>query len=107
MRLLLARIERRHPWARAFRELDFWIPLGSQCTMMPPMQTVMQQRDEFARLDGVAELAFCFGFPYADFSGCGVAVAAFADTQAQADAAADAFKAYVDSQETSFVQDTL
>ena len=33
MRLLLARVERGRPWARAFRTLDFWIPLGSQCTL--------------------------------------------------------------------------
>ena len=30
MRLLLDRIARGKPWARAFRTLDFWIPLGSQ-----------------------------------------------------------------------------
>ena len=38
MRLLLARIARAQPWARAFRQLDFWIPLGSQCTLVPPMR---------------------------------------------------------------------
>ena len=41
---------------------------------------------------GVAEVAFCFGFPYADFADCGVALAAYAETQAQADAAVDAFE---------------
>jgi microcystin degradation protein MlrC len=107
MRLLLARIERGRPWARAFRELDFWIPLGSQCTLMPPMQTVMTERASLAERLGAAELAFCFGFPYADFVGCGVAIAAFSDTQAQADAAADALLAYVNAQEAGFVQDTL
>ena len=107
MRLLLQRIERKRPWARAFRTLDFWIPLGSQCTLMPPMQTVMTERAGLAERLGSVELAFCFGFPYADFAGCGAAIAAFADTQAQADAAADALLAYVNTQEASFVQDTL
>jgi microcystin degradation protein MlrC len=107
MRLLIARIKRGQPWARAFRTLDFWIPLGSQCTLMPPMQTVMTQRAELADRLGAVELAFCFGFPYADFVGCGAAVAAFADTQARADAAADAFLGVVNAQEASFVQDTL
>ena len=87
--------------------LDFWIPLGSQCTLMPPMQTVMTERAALAQRLGAVELAFCFGFPYADFVGCGAAVAAFAETQAQADAAADAFLAFVNAQEASFVQDTL
>jgi microcystin degradation protein MlrC len=107
MRLLLTRNKRGHPWARAFRTLDFWIPLGSQCTLMPPMQTVMTERAALAERLGSVELAFCFGFPYADFAGCGAAIAAFADTQAKADAAADALLAYVNAQEASFVQDTL
>jgi microcystin degradation protein MlrC len=103
---IAARIDRGHPWARAFRTLDFWIPLGSQCTLMPPMQTVMQERDSLAQRLGAVELAFCFGFPYADFSGCGAAIAAFADSQARADAAADAFLATVAAQEASFAQET-
>ena len=107
MRLLLTRIERGRPWARAFRTLDFWIPLGSQCTLMPPMQTVMTERAGLAERLGSVELAFCFGFPYADFAGCGAAVAAFAETQAEADAAADALLGFVNAQEASFGQETL
>jgi microcystin degradation protein MlrC len=107
MRLLLQRVKLGRPWARAFRTLDFWLPLGSQCTLMPPMQTVMTERAGLAERLGSVELAFCFGFPYADFAGCGAAIAAFADTQAAADAAADALLAFVNAQESSFVQDTL
>ncbi|MFO1024431.1 MAG: M81 family metallopeptidase [Acetobacteraceae bacterium] len=107
MRLLLARIKRGSPWARAFRPLDFWIPLGSQCTLMPPMEPVMTERASLEQRMGAAELAFCFGFPYADFDGCGAAIAAFADTQARADAAADALLATVQARESTFVQDTL
>ena len=107
MILLLNRIEYGRPWVRAFRVLDFWIPLGSQCTLMSPMQTVMTERAALAERLNVVELAFCFGFPYADFVGCGAAVAAFAETQATADAAADAFLAFVNAQERHFVQDTL
>jgi microcystin degradation protein MlrC len=106
MRLLLDRIARGRPWARAFRALDFWIPLGSQCTLMPPMQTVMTERADLAHRLGAVELAFCFGFPYADFAGCGVAIAAFANNQAHADAAADAFLGCVNAREASFVQET-
>jgi microcystin degradation protein MlrC len=107
MRLLLARIERGRPWAQAFRTLDFWIPLGSQCTLMPPMQPVMTEREGLADRLGSVELAFCFGFPYADFVGCGAAIAAFAETQAGADAAADALLGFVNAQEARFVQETL
>ena len=107
MRLLLDRIARGKPWARAFRQLEFWLPLGSQCTLMPPMQDVMAERASLAERMAVTELAFCFGFPYADFPDCGPAIAAYADTQAKADAAADSFTAHVTARETAFVQDTL
>ena len=48
MRLLLQRIERGKPWARAFRQLEFWIPLGSQCTLLQPMNEVMAERASLA-----------------------------------------------------------
>jgi microcystin degradation protein MlrC len=107
MRLLLRRIARGTPWARAYRQLEFWLPLGSQCTLLQPMSEVMAERTSLADRMEVAELAFCFGFPYADFPDCGAAVAAFADTQARADAAADAFAAHVAAREAEFVQDLL
>jgi microcystin degradation protein MlrC len=87
--------------------LDFWIPIGSQCTLLQPMKEVMQERASLAERIEVAELAFCFGFPYADFADCGPALAAFADTPAKADAAADAFAAHVAARESAFVQETL
>ena len=101
MRLLLQRIERGRPWARAFRQFEFWLPLGSQCTLMPPMNEVMAERASLAERMDAVELAFCFGFPYADFADCGPAVAAYADTQAKADAAADAFAAHVAAREAT------
>jgi microcystin degradation protein MlrC len=107
MRLLLERIRRGAPWAKAFRTLDFWLPLGSQCTMTPPMAPAMEQRELIADRTGVAELAFCFGFPYADFPGCGAAIAAYGDTEAQAAEAADALLADLNAREASFVQHTM
>ncbi len=71
------------------------------------MQTVMMERASLAERLGSVELALCFGFPYADFVGCGAAIAAFAETQASADAAADALLAYVNTLEADFLQDTL
>jgi len=106
-KLLLDRIRNGRPWARAFRQLDFWIPIGAQCTLMPPMSEAMDERAAMAGQDGIAELAFCFGFPYADFPDCGPAVAVYADTAEAADRVADAFVASVAARETSFVQDLL
>jgi microcystin degradation protein MlrC len=105
MLLLIARIKRGRPWARAFRQLDFFIPLTNQCTLVAPMQPVLEERARLA--EGVVELGFCFGFPYADFADCGVALAAYADTQDQADAAADALAGVIASREASFALDIL
>jgi microcystin degradation protein MlrC len=102
MELLLARIRRGAPFARAFREIDFFIPLNSQCTQLPAMAAVMAERARLAADASIAELGFCFGFPYADFSGCGPALAAYAVTQAAADASADALHRFVLEREASF-----
>jgi microcystin degradation protein MlrC len=107
LRLLLRRIGRGEPWARTFRQLGFWIPLGSQCTLVPPMREVMTERASLAERLGTVELAFCFGFPYADFRDCGPAVAAYADTDAKADAAADALVRHIEAREADFVQVVL
>lgn len=102
MSLLIERIRRGTPWARAFRQVDFFIALPMQCTMVAPMAPVLEEREQLNAHTGVAEVAFCFGFPYADFKDCGVALAAYAETQAQADAAADALKSFIDAREASF-----
>jgi microcystin degradation protein MlrC len=102
MELLVQRIKRGTPWAKSFRQVDFFIALPMQCTMVPPMSPVLDERARLNEAKGVAEVAFCFGFPYADFKDCGVALAVYAETQAQADAAADALKAFIDSREASF-----
>jgi microcystin degradation protein MlrC len=101
-RLLLERIRRGKPWGRAFATLDFLIPLTMQCTLVEPMAGVMAERERLAAAHGVAELGFCFGFPYADFPGCGVAIAAWAEEPAAAAAAVSALKAYMDAREPSF-----
>ncbi len=106
-RLLFDRINRREPWKKAWRQLDFWIPLGAQCTLMPPMEPVMAERAAIANRPGIVELAFCFGFPYADFAGCGPFLAAYADTQTAADQAADEFLELVNMREHEFTQELL
>ena len=102
MRLLLTRIDRGTPFAKAFRQIDYWTPITSQCTLMPPMLPVMEAREAIIARCGAIDLAWCFGFPYADFPGCGAALCAYADTQDAANAAADAFVAEMNAREPSF-----
>ncbi|MDQ1079231.1 M81 family metallopeptidase [Pseudoroseomonas cervicalis] len=107
MQLLADRIARGTPFARAFRQAEYWMPLTTQCTMVEPMQGVMATRAELARRPGVAELGFCFGFPYADFADCGVALACYAQDQAAADQAADALLAVLAEREPLFAGSAL
>jgi microcystin degradation protein MlrC len=106
-RLLFERIRRGAPWSRAFRRLDFWIPLGAQCTLVSPMDQVMAERAMIGGHPDVVELAFCFGFPYADFCGCGPALAVYANTQHEADKTADQFLSIVANREPEFTQELL
>lgn len=105
LRLLVERTARGRPWAMAFRELDFLIPITSQCTMVEPMAGVMAARERLA--EGVAELAYCFGFPYADFPGCGQAIACWAETAAAAAQAAEALAAEIAAREAAFTGGVL
>ena len=107
MALLLGRIAAGRPFARAFRQLDYWMPITTQCTLIAPMQDVMAERTAIAERTGIDELAWCFGFPYADFPGCGPALAAYAATQDVADAAADEFLAALGRRERDFVFDIM
>jgi microcystin degradation protein MlrC len=101
--LLLQRIRRGAPFAKAWRQLDFLYPLMTMCTMHAPMDALMAARERIAARHGVAELAFCFGFAFADFPGNSPAIVAYADTQAQADAAADELLALCHAREPDFV----
>jgi microcystin degradation protein MlrC len=107
MKLLIARIERKKPWARAFRQVAFFLPLTTQCTLVDPMKSLLDERTARAARDGSVELGFCFGFPYADFADCGAALAAYADTQQAADATADGFLGAINAREADFRLDVL
>ncbi|WP_158818244.1 M81 family metallopeptidase [Methylocapsa sp. S129] len=96
---LLLRSGRR--FAKAFRQMPFLIPISWQCTTIEPC------KDIYARLAGlesaaVPTLSFAPGFPAADFSGCGPSVMAYGQTQADADAAADAIAKLVADSEATF-----
>jgi microcystin degradation protein MlrC len=107
MTLLFERIRRDAPWERAFRQLDFWIPITSQCTLADPMRRVMAARQRMEVSHGVVEIAFCFGFPYADFVDAGPGVAVYAATQGLADEAAARFAALVSENEAAFRLDVV
>lgn len=107
MRLLLRMVREGRRPAKAFRELDYWTPLPGQCTMVAPMSDVMAERARLGEAAGVWEVGFCFGFPYADFPGCGMAIASYADTPEQAEKAAADLAAFIAAKEHEFALGVL
>ncbi len=98
-------MERGAPFAKAFRRIPFLVPIAWQSTRAQPAQGVY---DLVAGLEGggVSATSFFFGFPAADFPGCGPTVICYGDTQADADGAADRIEAAVLAAEAQFAGKT-
>ncbi|MFV0296591.1 MAG: M81 family metallopeptidase [Hyphomicrobiaceae bacterium] len=91
--------------AKAFRQLDFLIPINGGCTEFDTARGIYL--DLMPRLeretDSLWGLSFAAGFPHADFHDCGPSVMALADTQAAADKAAETLAQAVADREADFL----
>ncbi|MBK4216991.1 M81 family metallopeptidase [Paracoccus caeni] len=96
----LDRLMRGGPNFKAFRQLDFLIPIAWQSTLGEPGGRLYQLSAEPA--EGLHTASLFMGFPAADFADCGPSVVAYASTQAQADAVADRILAAVNKAEPEF-----
>ena len=92
--------------AKAFRQIDYLIPLTAQCTMSEPAASIYE---EVAALDGkllgngkVSTISLATGFPPADIVGCGASVIAYGDTEAAASEAADRIVKQMNENEALF-----
>lgn len=95
------------PWpVRLRRQLPFLIPLTSQCTLVEPMRSLMEQAGATVA-PGLAALEFFPGFPAADVPECGPTVVALGREPAVVEAAAAGFAAAVLAQEPAFGLDLL
>lgn len=94
-------LKTKQRFARAFRQLPFLIPISWQCTNDEPTRGIYRK---LAALESAAvpTLSFAPGFPAADFEHCAPSVFAYGRTQADADAAADAIAALIESHENDF-----
>ena len=100
-RLLAQLLERGAPFATAFRQLDYIIPITAQSTRRQPAGRLYGMLDGLAG-EGVASVDFAFGFPPADIHDCGASVYACGDDQEAVDTAADAMMAALQAAEDSF-----
>src|SRR6202140_476919 len=91
----------KQKFAKAFRQLPFLIPISWQCTNDQPTKSIYRKLAALTS-EAVPTLSFAPGFPAADFADCGPSVFAYARTQADADAAADAMAKLIIGHEDDF-----
>lgn len=91
--------------AKAFQQLNFLIPVNSGCTGFGPSKEVyFEVMPAIEReLPGVFGLSFACGFPQADIADVGPSAIAYADSQANADKAADRLAQEAASREARYL----
>ncbi len=99
--LLRARLARGKPFAKAFRKLDFLIPLTWQCTLVEPGASIYRRLSEL-ETGGVASLSFTPGFPPADIRESGPAIFAYGEDQDSTEAAVEALTSEVEAKKDGF-----
>ena len=88
-------------FAKAFRRLPFLVPIAWQSTRAEPGRAIYDLVAETEAGD-VTSASFFFGFPAADFEGCGPTVICYGTTQSAANAAADCIEQAVLKAEPAF-----
>ncbi len=102
--LLLDMIAKRRKPAKAFRQINFLIPINGACTHFNPAREIyFEIMPEIEKsTPGLLSLSFLPGFPLADFHDVGPSVVAYAETQVAADLAADRLTAAINQREAAF-----
>ncbi|MEL6964606.1 MAG: M81 family metallopeptidase [Pseudomonadota bacterium] len=100
-RLLREELERGVPFAHAWRQLNFLIPLQAQSTRREPGARLYAMLAELER-DAVRSVDFAFGFPPADIEHCGCSVFAYGTEQAAVDVACETMLAELLAAEGAF-----
>ena len=87
-KMLREELQRGAPFAKAWRQLDYIIPIQAQSTMRQPGERLYGMLSELEG-GGVSSADFVFGFPPADVPDCGCSVFVYGSDQAAVDMAAD------------------
>jgi microcystin degradation protein MlrC len=98
-KLLREQLGRGAPFAKAWRQLDYIIPIQAQSTRRQPGGRLYAMLPGLAG-NGVSSVDFVFGFPPADVADCGCSVFAYGSEQAAVDAAADKMFSALQAAET-------
>ena len=106
-RLLDLWVERGgQPFASAFRQIPFLIPLTSGCSLIEPAKAIYDSLDSL-ETGGVDSVSFNAGFSPADIHHAGPTVTVFGRDQAAVDAVADGLASSILAQEAAFAGDIM
>src|SRR5437762_7062943 len=106
--LLLDRLlSERRPLYKAYRQIDFLIPLVWQCTMAEPANGIFAllaeiERGAASHNQGIVSITHTPGFPPADIAECGPALVVYGHDRDAAEAAADRLAAAIGEREADF-----
>lgn len=93
------------PYAKAFRRLPFLVPIAWQSTREFPAKGLYELVAD-VEAGAVSSTSFFFGFPAADFPGCGPTVICYGESQEETDIAANRIEQAVLAAEPDFVGKT-
>lgn len=106
--VLLDRLLReRRPLYKAFRQIDFLIPLVWQCTEAEPARGIFALIDDIERgaashNQGIVGITHTPGFPPADIADCGPGLVVYGHDREMAEEAADRIAAAIRAREADF-----
>src|SRR5438477_434260 len=113
-RLLDRLLKDRRPLYKAYRQLDFLIPLVWQCTLMEPAKGIFDLITEIERgsdrsggpsgshNQGIVSITHTPGFPPADIAQCGPALVVYGHDKDAAEAQADRLASFIMENEAGF-----
>ncbi len=102
----------RRPIYRAYRQLDFLIPLVWQCTFIEPAKSIFDLVGELeaggkSHNQGIVSVTHTPGFPPADIAQCGPALVVYGHDKETVEAAADRLAHAVKAREKAFTGELL
>src|SRR2546421_10591404 len=105
-------IKEKRPVYRAFRQLDFLIPLVWQCTFIEPAKSIFDlvgelEAGEKSHNQGIVSVTHTPGFPPADIAQCGPALVVYGHDKEAVEAAADKLASTGKAQEKAFAGELL
>ena len=105
-------LKEKRPVYRAYRQLDFLIPLVWQCTFIEPAKSIFDlvgelEAGEKSHNQGIVSVTHTPGFPPADIAQCGPALVVYGHDKEAVEAAADKLAQTVKAQEKAFAGELL